>query len=179
MGLTPHFTNASLQGLKEIVVTKTSQSPGLLYRWMRKMNARIARNYQLGIGPVRVVLLLTTIGRKSGLPRVTPLQYEEIDGLYYIGSARGAQADWFRNLQANPQVEVQIGQRRFSGTAEAVTDAARIADFLELRLKRRPVFIGLLTRLEGLPWHYSRADIERFAAQKTLAIIQPRESIPS
>jgi len=34
--------------------------------------------YRLGLGPLvgRVVLLLTTTGRKSGLPRVTPLQAE-------------------------------------------------------------------------------------------------------
>jgi len=34
--------------------------------------------YAVGLGPVvgRLVLLLTTTGRKTGLPRVTPLQYE-------------------------------------------------------------------------------------------------------
>ena len=38
--------------------------------------------YSLGLGPIygRLVLLLTTTGRKSGLPRVTPLQYEEVNG---------------------------------------------------------------------------------------------------
>jgi len=42
--------------------------------------------YRAGLGPVigRVVLLLTTTGRRSGLPRVTPLQYEQIDGAIYV-----------------------------------------------------------------------------------------------
>jgi deazaflavin-dependent oxidoreductase (nitroreductase family) len=154
-------------------MTTKPYSPGLLYRLMSKLNNRIARNYQRGIGPMGVVLLLTTTGRKSGLQRVTPLQYEEIDGAYYIGSARGAQADWFRNLQANPQVEVQIRQRRFQGLAEGVTDAGRIADFLETRRRRHPIFIGLVMRLEGLPLRYTRADLERFAAGKALAIVRP------
>jgi deazaflavin-dependent oxidoreductase (nitroreductase family) len=149
-------------------------SPGLAWRMMRKLNGRIARNYQKGFGPTRVVLLLTTTGRKSGQPRVTPLQYEEYDGVIYIGSARGAQADWFRNIQVDPRVEVQIRQRCFSGQAEAVTDPARIADFLEMRLQRHPLMIGLIMRLEGLPWKHTRPDLERFAAAKALAIIRPR-----
>ena len=39
--------------------------------------------YALGLGPImgRLVLLLTTTGRKTGRQHVTPLQYEEIDGL--------------------------------------------------------------------------------------------------
>jgi len=140
---------------------------------MRKLNRRIARNYQRGIGPASMVLLLTTTGRKSGLPRLTPLQYEEYEEGYYVGSARGEQADWFRNIQANPQVEVQVCREHFCGLAEPVTDAKRIADFLELRLKRHPLMIGALMRLEGLPLKHTRLDLERFAAQKAMAIIRP------
>jgi len=57
--------------------------------------------YALGLGRWygRLVLLLTTQGRKSGLPRVTPLQYEVIDGLNYLGSSLGEKADWYRNSQ--------------------------------------------------------------------------------
>lgn len=45
--------------------------------------------YVLGLEPIigRIVLLLTTTGRKSGRPRVTPLQYEEIDGIIYLNLA--------------------------------------------------------------------------------------------
>ena len=52
--------------------------------------------YAIGLGPIygRLVLLLTTTGRKSGLHRVTPLQYEEIEGKIYVGAARGQKADW-------------------------------------------------------------------------------------
>ena len=145
---------------------------GLLYRLMRKLSPRIVQNYQKGIGPTRMVLLLTTIGRKTGLPRVTPLQYEEVDGVLYVGSARGSRADWFRNIQADPQVKVQIGNRCFHGIAQPIETPAQVADFLELRLKHHPLFTGLVMRLEGLPLKYSRADLERFAAQKTMVKIQ-------
>jgi deazaflavin-dependent oxidoreductase (nitroreductase family) len=155
------------------------QPAGLMYRLMKKVNPLVSRNYQKGIGPGRAVLLLTTTGRKSGLPRVTPLQFEEVDEEYYLGSARGAKADWYRNILANQEVEVQIQEHRFHGIAESVCDPGRVADFLALRAKRHPLFIGLLMRLEGLPWRYNRLDLERFAAQKTLVIIRKQNTTAS
>ncbi len=166
---------ARLEGNRGLnaLMKNSSQPPKLIWRVMRKLNQRIARNYQRGIGPGSMVLLLTTTGRKSGLPRLTPLQYEEYEGVYYIGSARGQQADWFRNIQANPQVEVQVRRKRFPGLAEPITDPKRIADFLEMRLRRHPLMIGALMLLEGLPLRHTRADLERIAAQKALVIIRP------
>ena len=151
----------------------SSQKPGFIWRTMRSLNHRMVPNFRKGFGPTRMVLLLTTTGRKTGLPRTTPLQFEEIDGAYYLGSARGAKADWFKNLEANPRVEVEIKGMRYHAFAEAITDANRIADFFEIRLQRHPVMIGYLMRLEGLPLRYNRDDLERFAAMKALAIIRP------
>ncbi len=147
----------------------------MFYRLMQKMKPRVIANYQKGLAPWKLVLLLTTTGRKSGLPRVTPVQYEQIDGTMYIGSARGAQADWFRNIMVDRNVEVQIGRQKFHGAAEPICDPARIADLLELRKKRHPFFIGLLLRLEGLPLRYTRQDLERLAAKKAFAAIQLRQ----
>lgn len=147
--------------------------PGLVWRTMRRLNARMAANYRRGFGPRRVVLLLTTTGRKSGLKRTTPLQYERIDGVFYLGSARGVMADWFRNIQADPCVEIEVNGDKFPALAEAISEPARIADFLGLRLQRHPLMIGLLMRLEGLPIRYSRSDLEHFAAGKAMAIIRP------
>lgn len=129
--------------------------------------------YALGLGPLigRLILLLTTTGRSSGKRRVTPLQYEEIDGAIYLGSARGAKADWYRNIAANPEVEVRVGARRFRATAETVSDPQRIADFLEVRLRRRPKMIGAMLRSEGLSEQPSRAQLEQYAAKLTMVVI--------
>ena len=131
--------------------------------------------YAIGLGPVvgRFILLLTTIGRKSGLPRITPLQYEEIAGQIYIGSARGPQADWFRNIVANPRVHIRVKSREFNGIAQPVTDVARIADFLELRLERHPRMVGAILASEGLPRKPSRADIEEYARRLAMVIVRP------
>jgi F420H(2)-dependent quinone reductase len=64
------------------------------------------------IGPARV-LLLTTTGRKSGLPRTQPLLYTPAgDGYAVIASKGGALQHplWYLNLRANPNVEVTVGR---------------------------------------------------------------------
>jgi deazaflavin-dependent oxidoreductase (nitroreductase family) len=59
------------------------------------------------------VLLLTTIGRKSGRPRTQPLVYTRVgDGYAVIASKGGAPRDplWYLNLRANPLAEVTVGR---------------------------------------------------------------------
>ena len=145
-----------------------------IYYRMKGLNARMMANYKRGFGPTRVVMLLTTIGRKSGLPRQTPLQFEEVDGTYYIASARGQAADWFKNIYANPKVHFQIQEREFDALAEPITDPARIADFLELRLKRHPIMVRLIMHLfDGLPLHFTRDHLESMAREKALVVLRP------
>jgi deazaflavin-dependent oxidoreductase (nitroreductase family) len=136
--------------------------------------------YALGLGPIigRLILLLTTTGRKTGRARVTPLQYEEEGDTIYVGAARGTQADWYRNLVANPCVEVRVKSRRFRGRAEAITDPARIADYLELRLQRHPRMISAMLRPHGLStFPPSRADLEQVAGQLAIVAIRPEEGL--
>jgi F420H(2)-dependent quinone reductase len=58
------------------------------------------------------VLLLTTTGRKSGKKRTTPLVYlADGDNLVIIASNGGSDQhpEWWLNLRANPNAEVQVG----------------------------------------------------------------------
>jgi deazaflavin-dependent oxidoreductase (nitroreductase family) len=74
------------------------------------------------------VLLLTTTGNKSGLPRTVPLMYFHLEGHdYVVASAGGAPSHpaWYRNLAARPDVEVQIERRRFAARAVAVEEGER------------------------------------------------------
>jgi deazaflavin-dependent oxidoreductase (nitroreductase family) len=131
-------------------------------------------NYRPGIGPRRTVLLLTTVGRKSGQFRVTPLQFEQVGGDIYIACARGQEADWFKNILANPRVHVQIGDGQFDATAEPVIDPIRIADFIELRLRRHPIMIRLIMHFfDGLPWRLNRGELEAFCTEKAMVVLHP------
>jgi deazaflavin-dependent oxidoreductase (nitroreductase family) len=154
-----------------------SRIPNFFWQLMKLLNRHLAaRASQKRMS--HLVLLLTTTGRKSGLPRLTPLQYEEIDGVYYIGSARGTSADWYQNLVADPNVEVEIQGRCMPALAEAITDPTRIADFLEVRLARRPRMIRLMLRAEGLKGDFDRHELEALATGKALVALHPQQSEP-
>jgi len=132
--------------------------------------------YAIGLGPLigRIILLLTTTGRRSGMKRVTPLQYEMIGSDYYLGSARGIKSDWVRNIQTNPQVEVRVGAKQFYGTAEVICDPSRFADFMEVRLERHPFMIGLIMqKAHGLPRRPSREQLEGLAKDEVFVIVHP------
>src|SRR5919106_3589239 len=62
------------------------------------------------------LLLLTTTGARSGLPRVAPLAYTTDNGrLVVIASKGGAPShpDWYYNVRANPEVTVEVGADSF------------------------------------------------------------------
>ncbi|MEV4101844.1 nitroreductase family deazaflavin-dependent oxidoreductase [Nonomuraea sp. NPDC049649] len=74
------------------------------------------------------VLLLTTKGRKSGEPYTTPLIYQAHDGDFVVVASKGgdpADPDWYKNLAADPEVEVQVRGDRFAAHARTASDAER------------------------------------------------------
>ncbi len=76
---------------------------------------------KLGRAPM---LLLTATGRKSGKPRTTPLLYvEDGEGFAVVASFGGApeHPSWYRNLEKNPEVTLQIENRVISVTASTAT----------------------------------------------------------
>ena len=133
--------------------------------------------YAIGLGPLigKIILLLTTTGRKSGLKRVTPLQYEKIDNDYCLGAVRGLNADWVRNIQANPHVEIRVGAKHFEGQAEIVTEPKQFADFLEVRIQHHPLMVGLIMeKAHGLPKHPNREQLEGLAEDEAVVIVHPK-----
>ncbi len=100
----------------------------------------------------RCVMLLTTTGRKTGLPRTTAVSFMPVDGRWVIFSGFGVYSDWYRNIVANPEVTVRIGHRRWRATARVVEDPAHRRELM-LRMRdysRRcgpPVVLRPLLRL--------------------------------
>ena len=73
------------------------------------------------------VMLLTTTGAKTGQPRTLPLLYlNDGDAIILIASNYGKTSHpaWYRNLVANPKVEVLAGKKSGTYTATEITDAA-------------------------------------------------------
>lgn len=110
--------------------TRGARQPGgRVMIWMNKLIARRARRKggkTMGMN----VLVLTTIGRKSGQPRETPVSwFQGKDGSWLIvASAAGAQGNpaWYLNLAANPdQVTVELAGQKTAVTAEELHGAER------------------------------------------------------
>jgi deazaflavin-dependent oxidoreductase (nitroreductase family) len=80
-----------------------------------------------GIGRLKT-LLLRTRGRKSGETRTAALLYmKDRDRYVVVGSKGGSDVPpaWLKNLEADPEVEVQVATRRFPASARVATDAER------------------------------------------------------
>jgi deazaflavin-dependent oxidoreductase (nitroreductase family) len=73
-------------------------------------------------------LLLTTTGNKSGLRRRTALIYARDGDHYVVVASNGGSAGhpaWYRNLDADPHVHVQVGAEEFDATARTATGEER------------------------------------------------------
>jgi deazaflavin-dependent oxidoreductase (nitroreductase family) len=70
--------------------------------------------YRLGLGPIigKHILILTTIGRKTGKIRRTPIEYFRHDGQFFVMSGFGENAHWYKNLQAHPRAGLNISGKR-------------------------------------------------------------------
>ncbi|MFD8076997.1 nitroreductase family deazaflavin-dependent oxidoreductase [Streptomyces sp. NBC_00510] len=76
------------------------------------------------------VIVLTTLGAKSGRIRKTPLMRVEHDGSYAVVASKGGAPQhpvWYHNLVADPRVELQDGPVRQDMTAREVTGDERAA----------------------------------------------------
>ncbi|WP_330237676.1 nitroreductase family deazaflavin-dependent oxidoreductase [Streptomyces sp. NBC_00525] len=70
------------------------------------------------------VIVLTTVGAKTGKIRKTPLMRVEHDGLYAVVASQGGAPThpvWYHNLRADPRAELQDGPVRRDMTAREVT----------------------------------------------------------
>ena len=89
------------------------------------------------------MLLLHTIGAKSGQPRTNPMVYVlDGDRIVVIASKGGGDSnpDWYYNLLANPIVTVELGNEKFQARAIAVTDEPERSRLYAKMVEHRPGF---------------------------------------
>lgn len=88
------------------------------------------------------LVLLHTVGAKSGRPRLSPLAYLEIDGkVLIVGSYAGAPTHpaWVHNLRADPKAHIEIGTDAYDVTARELPDDERDATYPKI-VAVAPVF---------------------------------------
>ena len=107
------------------------RKPNLLIRFLRPAHAWL---YQLSGGRLGTrlldmpVLLLRTVGRKTGKQRVRALSYLFDYGNYVLAASNGGadyHPDWWLNLEANSQADIQVGSKRLEVTAYEVEGEER------------------------------------------------------
>ena len=101
---------------------------------MQAFNRKIIDEFRANDGVVggdfanAAMMLLNTIGAKSGQPRTNPLVYiSDGDDLIIVASYGGADKHppWFHNLVANPLVEVEVGAEKYTANARVVPEPSR------------------------------------------------------
>jgi deazaflavin-dependent nitroreductase family protein len=93
-------------------------------RRYKETGGREGHDWQKGT----TILLLTTTGRKTGKEHCTPLIYRKHGDAYVVvASKAGAPThpEWYLNLQANPNVKVQVLADEFEATARTATPEER------------------------------------------------------
>jgi len=113
--------------------------PDNLPQWMKDHTARYLKSggtdghmytMKLPDRPQLTVpsLLLTTKGRKSGDKWLFPLFYGETGKSYFIVASKGGAPDhpgWYKNILANPEVEIQVGTKKLKARARTASGAER------------------------------------------------------
>jgi deazaflavin-dependent oxidoreductase (nitroreductase family) len=113
-----------------------------VYRWT---GGRVG-----GRGADRIPVMLVTVpGRKSGLPRTTPVGYFEDAGSYLVVGSGGGMPDdpqWFKNLRATTSADVEIGRKLFTASVTELTGAERDRAFADVVVARSPRFANYETK---------------------------------
>jgi deazaflavin-dependent oxidoreductase (nitroreductase family) len=115
---------------------------------MNAFNQQVVEEFRANGGKVggmfegKNVLLLTTIGAKSGEERLSPLVYTRDGDRYVIAASMGGAPKnpaWYHNLVANPKVTVEVGTEKFEATATVIAD----------RAERDRLYAGMVAHAEG------------------------------
>lgn len=136
--------------------------------------------YRLGLGQVLApmrLMVLTTWGRKTGLPRHTAIEYRAHGSKLYVVSGWGQRPNWYRNLVAQPVARIRRGQHLLNARATVVTDPGESLRVLYLFRKRAPfIYDPLLARLSNRQSVNPRT-LAEISDQFTIVRLEPADDV--
>lgn len=155
-----------------------TRRPGPLVRRLLRAPARLY-DWNLGWLLGHRFLRLAHVGRKSGRTYRTMLEVvggSAKTGEFIVISGLGSQADWYRNLQANPAVEVAIAARRFKPAHRVLDEAEAVSVIADYERRNRlvtPILRRVLTWLVGWPYDGSEESRSRLVRELPLVGFRP------
>jgi deazaflavin-dependent oxidoreductase (nitroreductase family) len=167
--------------------TPASGSRGPSLRWLKSKPAGALRLafrlpiclYRLDLGWLlgHRGLLLIHRGRKSGLLRETVLEvilYNPPTGESVVLSAWGEEADWYRNIEATPALEVRTGSERYVPGQRFLVPEENHAVLDDYR-RRHPVAFQIFARVFGYPLGGTEAARREVASSLRQVAFHPRD----
>jgi deazaflavin-dependent oxidoreductase (nitroreductase family) len=97
--------------------------------------------FRLGLGSLQVnpfsgyIMVIRTIGHKTGKTRYVPVNYVIDGGQLYFLSGMGNKAHWYKNLKAAPMTEALLPGRAIHGKVSEVKTAAERLRLIRMILK--------------------------------------------
>ena len=122
-------------------------------------------------------MLLTTVGRKSGKKRyamVDVLLHDKETDTYFIEVGFGQRSDWYRNIQASPVFQAQVGRRKFRATAEELP-REKTADVMVAFVRQRPKYARSVMKLVDITF-VDEEELRQKATRWLLLAVHPQSS---
>ncbi|HXZ98232.1 MAG TPA: nitroreductase/quinone reductase family protein [Candidatus Acidoferrum sp.] len=81
-------------------------------------------------------LEITVTGRKSGRRISTPVWFVHEGQKLYLVPVKGTDSNWYKNVLAQPTMQVSTGEQKLTVTAHPISDSRKVAEVVQkLRLK--------------------------------------------
>jgi len=135
--------------------------------------------YRLGLGRLLGgrLLLLRHTGRKSGQIRKAVLEvvrHDEETGVFIVASGFGEKANWYKNVTANPQAIIQVGNQQMAVRVERLSFPQAAKELLGYN-QRHPGMLKSLAGILGYQTDGSESDIRFFASVIPIMAFIPEE----
>ncbi len=127
--------------MTETAPTFTRERPNPLLKLGLKLPSKLYWGPLATFMSSRCVMLLTTTGRKSGLPRTGAISFHPMEDGYFGLSGFGVESQWYQNVLANPKVTLQIGKETIEANATVVEDPERRRELI-MHIKERSAGCG-------------------------------------
>jgi deazaflavin-dependent oxidoreductase (nitroreductase family) len=152
--------------------------PGALLRFFLRAPILL---YRIGLGSLfgQRFLLLTHTGRRSGQPRqavIEVMRHDTTDDTYIVAAAWGRRSDWFRNIEARPEVSITVRRSTTRRQAHVRTQREARDEFLRYAQTYPTAFRTLTRSLTGSAIAPSPEACDRLARLVPVVAFEPVQS---